>query len=81
MQTSVNAGAPGFGVKLEGDTGPCYHPRIMQTTLHLTDHEDALLRGSACAAIVVAKPGCAPAMPVPPELDAFLTTHPGPTAP
>ncbi|MCB1358529.1 MAG: 5-dehydro-2-deoxygluconokinase [Maritimibacter sp.] len=43
--------------------------------------EDALLRGSACAAIVVAKPGCAPAMPGPAELDAFLTTHPGPTAP
>ena len=43
--------------------------------------EDALLRGSACAAIVVARPGCAPAMPGPAELDAFLTTHPGPTVP
>ena len=42
---------------------------------------DALLRGSACASIVVAKPGCAPAMPKPAELDAFLSTHPGPTAP
>ncbi len=42
---------------------------------------DAILRGSACAAIVVARPGCAPAMPVPAELDAFLSTHPGPTAP
>jgi 5-dehydro-2-deoxygluconokinase len=42
---------------------------------------DAILRGSACAAIVVAKPGCAPAMPTPAELDAFLETHPGPTAP
>jgi len=43
--------------------------------------QDAILRGSACAAIVVAKPGCAPAMPTPAELDAFLATHPGPTAP
>jgi len=40
---------------------------------------DAVLRGSACAAIVVAKPGCAPAMPYPKDLDAFLGHHPGPT--
>lgn len=41
--------------------------------------ENAVLRGSACAAIVVAKPGCAPAMPFSNELDAFLAGHPGPT--
>ena len=41
--------------------------------------EDAVLRGSACAAIVVARPGCAPAMPTSAELEAFLSTHPGPT--
>lgn len=40
----------------------------------------ALVRGSACAAIVVAKPGCAPAMPDLPELEAFLATHPGATS-
>lgn len=39
----------------------------------------AVLRGSACAAIVVAKPGCAPAMPYTEELETFLTDHPGPT--
>ncbi len=39
----------------------------------------AVLRGSACAAIVVAKPGCAPAMPYPQDLDKFLADHPGPT--
>lgn len=39
---------------------------------------EAILRGSACAAIVVAKPGCAPAMPFIPELEAFLASHPGP---
>lgn len=43
------------------------------------DLKTAVLRGSACAAIVVAKPGCAPAMPYPPELQEFLTAHPGPT--
>ncbi|WP_432256860.1 5-dehydro-2-deoxygluconokinase [Limimaricola sp. AA108-03] len=40
---------------------------------------EAVLRGSACASIVVARPGCAPAMPDPAELQAFLDTHPGPT--
>jgi 5-dehydro-2-deoxygluconokinase len=38
----------------------------------------AVLRGSASAAIVVARVGCAPAMPTGPELDAFLATHPEP---
>jgi 5-dehydro-2-deoxygluconokinase len=41
--------------------------------------ETAVLRGSACAAIVVAKPGCAPAMPYPQDLTAFLAGHSGPT--
>lgn len=40
----------------------------------------AVLRGSAAAAMVVARVGCAPAMPTGPELDDFLTTHPGPSA-
>lgn len=43
------------------------------------DLKAAVLRGSACAAIVVAKPGCAPAMPYPADLDHFLAGHPGPT--
>ncbi len=43
------------------------------------DLHTALLRGSACAAIVVGKPGCAPAMPYPDDLDTFLANHPGPT--
>jgi len=42
---------------------------------------DAVMRGSACAAIVVAKPGCAPAMPTEPELEAFLASHPGASVP
>ena len=45
------------------------------------DLRAAVLRGSACAAIVVGKPGCAPAMPAPAELAAFLTAHPGPSDP
>ena len=39
---------------------------------------DAVLRGSAAAAIVVSRVACAPAMPTAPELDAFLATHPAP---
>lgn len=42
---------------------------------------ECLLRGSAAAAMVVARVGCAPAMPTPAELDEFLATHPGPTDP
>ncbi len=42
--------------------------------------EDAVMRGSACASIVVSQPGCAPAMPTTPELNAFLAAHPGPTS-
>jgi 5-dehydro-2-deoxygluconokinase len=41
---------------------------------------DAVLRGSASAAMVVARVACAPAMPTRAELDAFLGQHPGPTA-
>lgn len=41
--------------------------------------KEAVLRGSACASIVVSKPGCAPAMPNTAELEAFLASHPGPT--
>ncbi|MFK8083359.1 MAG: 5-dehydro-2-deoxygluconokinase [Granulosicoccus sp.] len=36
---------------------------------------DAVLRGSACAALVVTRVGCAPAMPTVAELDTFLQEH------
>lgn len=43
------------------------------------DVKTAVLRGSATAAMVVARVGCAPAMPTTQELEAFLADHPGPT--
>ncbi|WP_120495584.1 5-dehydro-2-deoxygluconokinase [Kiloniella sp. EL199] len=43
--------------------------------------KECILRGSASAAIVVTKAGCAPAMPTPQELDEFLQKHPGPQKP
>jgi 5-dehydro-2-deoxygluconokinase len=39
---------------------------------------EAVLRGSAAAAMVVARVGCAPAMPTASELDAFLASNPVP---
>ena len=45
------------------------------------DLREAVLRGSAAAAIVVGRVGCAPAMPTPAELDDFLAGHSGPTKP
>ncbi|WP_282078626.1 5-dehydro-2-deoxygluconokinase [Epibacterium ulvae] len=41
--------------------------------------KEAVLRGSACASIVVSQPGCAPAMPTTDQLEAFLAEHAGPT--
>lgn len=40
----------------------------------------AVLQGSAAAAMVVARVGCAPAMPTRAELDDFMKTHEGPSA-
>jgi len=45
------------------------------------DLRTSVLRGSACAAIVVTRVGCAPAMPTTAELEDFLAEHPGPTEP
>lgn len=42
--------------------------------------KSAVLRGSASAAIVVSKVGCAPAMPDTDQLNQFLTSHPGVTS-
>lgn len=43
------------------------------------DLAQAVLYGSAAAALVVSRVGCAPAMPTSDELVAFLAGHPGPT--
>lgn len=43
--------------------------------------EASVLRGSACASIVVSKVGCAPAMPTIDELETFLSSHAGATIP
>lgn len=58
--------------------GDSFMAGLMASLAAGLDLKTSLLRGSACAAIVVAKPGCAPAMPNLTELDAFLASHPGP---
>ena len=45
------------------------------------DLRTAVLRGSAAAAIVVGRVGCAPAMPTVAELTAFMAAHIGPSHP
>lgn len=41
--------------------------------------KQAILQGSACAAITVSRPGCAPALPYPKDIEDFLSNHPGPS--
>lgn len=59
--------------------GDSFMAGLMASLAAGMDLKTAILRGSACAAITVSKPGCAPAMPDGPTLEAFLASHPGPT--
>ena len=70
---------PAEAVKPTG-AGDSFMAGFMAALAEDRDLKTAILRGSACASIVVAKPGCAPAMPDTAQLDAFLSDHPGPTA-
>ena len=70
---------PANAVKPTG-AGDSFMAGFMAALAEDADLKTAILRGSACASIVVAKPGCAPAMPNSDELNSFLNNHPGPTA-
>jgi 5-dehydro-2-deoxygluconokinase len=52
--------------------GDAFMGGLMQSLTAGYDLEAAVSRGSACAAIVVTRVGCAPAMPTPTELETFL---------
>ncbi|WP_170466941.1 5-dehydro-2-deoxygluconokinase [Ruegeria arenilitoris] len=69
---------PVTAVKPNG-AGDSFMAGLLASIAAGSELKDAVMRGSACASIVVSKPGCAPAMPTLPELDAFLASHPGPT--
>jgi 5-dehydro-2-deoxygluconokinase len=75
LQTGI---FPVTAVKPTG-AGDSFMAGLMASLADGRPMKDAILRGSACASIVVAKPGCAPAMPNAAELEAFLSSHPGPT--
>lgn len=61
--------------------GDSFMAGFIASLADVREMNDAIMRGSACASIVVAKPGCAPAMPNTAELETFLSSHPGPTHP
>lgn len=70
---------PANAIKPTG-AGDSFMAGMMASLAERRPLREAIVRGSACASIVVAKPGCAPAMPFTPELEAFLATHPGPAS-
>ena len=59
--------------------GDSFMAGLMTSLADGHDLKPAILRGSACASITVSRPGCAPALPDAPTLEAFLADHPGPT--
>ncbi len=69
---------PVTAVKPNG-AGDSFMAGMLASIAEGRDLRESVLRGSACASIVVSKPGCAPSMPTTAELEAFLQDHPGPT--
>ncbi|WP_421702614.1 5-dehydro-2-deoxygluconokinase [Aliiroseovarius sp.] len=69
---------PVTAVKPNG-AGDSFMAGLLASIAQGHDLRDAVLRGSACASIVVSQPGCAGAMPTTAELEAFLASHSGPT--
>lgn len=69
---------PVAAVKPNG-AGDSFMAGLLAAIAEGSDLREAVLRGSACASIVVSQPGCAPAMPTTAELAAFLASQSGPT--
>lgn len=69
---------PVTALKPEG-AGDSFMAGMIATLSAGGDLKDAVMKGSACAAITVSGVGCAPAMPTTQTLNDFLATHPGPT--
>lgn len=58
--------------------GDAFMASLMASLANSHSLQEAVLRGSAAAAMVVSKFGCAPAMPTPSELETFLSNHSAP---
>ena len=69
---------PVTAVKPNG-AGDSFMAGLLASLAEGYDLRTAVLRGSACASVVVSRPGCAPAMPTTQQLQDFLAGHPGPT--
>lgn len=65
---------PADAIKPTG-AGDSFMAGLMASLADGLSFREAILRGSACASLVVSRPGCAPAMPRRPELDAFLASR------
>lgn len=55
--------------------GDAFMAGFLSALAHARPLAEAVARGSATAAIVVSRVGCAPAMPTTPELDSFIAQH------
>ena len=64
--------------RLTDDHPEVAHESRERRVMSMRQLRAAVLRGSAAAAITVARVGCAPAFPTTAELDAFLRSHPEP---
>lgn len=69
---------PVTAVKPNG-AGDSFMAGLLASIAQDYDLRESVMRGSACASVVVSQPGCAPAMPTTDQLNAFLAGHPGPT--
>ncbi len=61
--------------------GDSFMGGLVMSLAHGASIRDAVLRGSACAAVTVTRPTCSKALPNSAELAAFMADHPGPTTP
>lgn len=61
--------------------GDSFMAGLLSGLHHGLSLRDAVLRGSASAAVTVSNPGCSAAIPDEAGLRAFVDTHPGPDAP
>jgi 5-dehydro-2-deoxygluconokinase len=66
---------PTQAVKPNG-AGDSFMAGLLSSLASGYDLKNSVIRGSACASIVVSLPGCAPAMPNEDQLNNFINNHP-----
>jgi 5-dehydro-2-deoxygluconokinase len=66
---------PTQAVKPNG-AGDSFMAGLLSSLASGYDLKNSVIRGSACASIVVSLPGCSPAMPNEDQLNNFINNHP-----